>query len=292
MQSTDDLPFPANLLAHAIRNTDTKITIEVNANRPRIYRNCIRPSMITKKTVKAQWPYLFNPEQLYAAKLIEYDQACQLSNANPMDLAGNINVTIGSVIHAIYLPQWETELRHAGISAKQEHPLISRNYFIEGQADLVLFDHEKKEIAIADLKTTGPKIIERDTHVEFDYLAQAMAYTLCLEELYPDYTVKDCHIVSLCKIPGTGIYWPVEEEIHKVKTPVIRQFSISIEELKNKIVGERGKISMLQYFKDLAKIVLETNKTLKKEIKGYDHWILSAELFNAKLVEMEKTFNG
>ena len=203
------------------------------------------------------------------------------------------------------LPAFEKALHEMGVSAKQEHPLISKKYCIEGQADLVIFDHEAKTIHLIDLKTTGPAILERNEIIADDYKRQLLAYGLCLEELYPDYKVVDCVIISLSKIPNSTILKPVETqekwrqgevrllEVTKFPSPLLAQWEIDFDDLK-RYTPNKKKTSetFLRFFEELAIMVVDTNKKIQSKIKGYSHWTIDDKLFEQKLVDMEKEYNA
>lgn len=298
-----DYPFPSDILASVIENLDITATISINNRKAYQWRNCVRPSSLKYATVKGQLYKLFDPDLLYAANLIDYDEAQALKNANFMDLGGFINCNVGTLYHAFLLPAFEKALLENGISAKQEHPLISKKYCIRGQADLVIFDHEEKYINLVDLKTTGPAILDRDECVGNDYMRQLLAYGLCLEELYPDYRLESCCIVSLCKIPNSTIIVPVDKQekwmrgevrelqVMKVGAPCLAQWEIDFADLKTFVTNKKKpKETFLKFFEDLAILVIETNKTIAKSVKGYSHWTIDEKLYQKELEIMETEY--
>lgn len=283
--------FISDYMMVAMQTADVEVRYRYTLKNTYTWKNTVRPSALTVKTPKVQVKYLFHPHLLAAIGYFNDLEAEDMINKRAMDVPGTLNCGIGTILHQIYLPELEKTLISHGISAKHEHPLISKKYGIEGQADLVVFDHDSKKMCLVDLKTTGAAILKRNTEVSDDYQRQLTAYGLALEECYPDYTLEECIILSLCKIPGSKVYTEVqsntedesEPQLVKCKTPLLAEWSSDWATLKKKYI---------RYFEELYKLVVEFNLKIKEAVPGYDHWIINNDLYLEKLNKMEEEYSN
>lgn len=95
--------------------------------------------------------------------------------------------------------------------------------------DMIIVDHEKKEINIYDLKTTGKESYSFNySYLDFGYHIQSWLYRMVLEDVlcltdYSDYKIKDFYFIVASKVAGEPCVYrddtPVEGK--KFRNPLI-----------------------------------------------------------------------
>ena len=69
---------------------------------------------------------------------------------------------------------------------------------IKAKIDRFLIDHQKKKIALVDLKTTSKPLGRfEETVAIYHYYRQLAWYRMCLKQEYPEYDVDECYIVAV-----------------------------------------------------------------------------------------------
>ncbi len=261
-------------------------------------KNSISPSQFTVKNAKGVIKQCFQPELLELIGYISKLEAIKINSSRQVDIGGLVVMSIGTAIHEVVLPRMEKLLREKGINAICELPLVSRNLATNGTADFVIINDKLKTIDLYDMKTGSVSILKKRKEPSFNNLAQLVAYSNCLEDLYEGYKVNMCHILYAQTSPKSKATY-VEYD-PKTGIPLIdyddngiallqpeylqmsELYSISFEELKNTVCAVRPVTKTYQeFFLEVsaeAKEVLHEIKSLKP---SFNHWILDETLYNS-----------
>lgn len=309
-----------DLVCSALRNIKGKLTVPLKFD-IRNAKNCVSPSQLKNKALKTNLRYMFDPFLLAQVGIITFDEAN--SQAAPLDAGGIINVSVGSTIHHIIQDAIGKAITEAfGHTVKVEHPVFSDEYKILGTADMVVIDKDNQWIDLIDLKTTGPAIVKRATEIPNDYKNQLAAYILCLSEMY-DIPVRNAAILSLCKIPSSGVYMP--ENLKKPDTvgskvgSVLKKFAGKIDEgildsiydafepfAENYLCHKISKLNIAaiytqpastfvdplqSQFKALAEDVVKVNLILKEKIEGYNNWTIDEAEYERLITKLQEDYN-
>lgn len=285
-------------------------------------KNCVSPSQLKNKSLKSCMRYMFDPFLLAQVGIITYDEAN--SQAAPLDAGGVVNCSIGNTIHFLIQEAIGKAITESfGHTVKVEHPVFSEEYKILGTADMVVIDRENQWIDLIDLKTTGPAIVQRATEVPNDYKNQLAAYLLCLSEMY-DIPLRNAAILSVCKIPNSGIYMP--ENLKKPLTvgiavgKVLQSLAGSTDEAildkiysafepiaDNYVCQKISKLNLAaiyvqpastfitplqSQFKALAEEIIRVNLILKEQIEGYTNWTVDEKEYEKLIKKLQNEYNS
>lgn len=309
-----------DLVCAALKSLNGNITVPLKFG-IRNAKNCVSPSQLKNKSLKSCMRYMFDPFLLAQVGILTYDEAN--SQAAPLDAGGVMNCSIGSTIHHLIQEAIGKAITESfGHTVKIEHPVFSEEYKILGTADIVVIDRDNNWIDLIDLKTTGPAIVQRATTVPNDYKNQLAAYLLCLSEMY-DIPLRNAAILSVCKIPNSGIYMPenlkkpatvgseVEEVLQrlsdKVDEAVIMELVKSFEPIAdNYLCHKISKLNLAaiyvqpattlitplrSQFRALAEEVIKVNLILKEKIEGYTNWTIDEAEYERLITKLQEDYN-
>lgn len=222
-----------------LKELDERLELKIS-RRHRGYRNCISPSLLKlggkgirmrPDTIQKQARQFFNPFDLEKIGEINKEEAQKMWVTNEIDDGGMIHASVGTFLHALILPKLCAIIsRETGLDAQCEIVLKSEEYITYGTADLLIFNHDKKQVIVYDLKTTGDKILKRHDHFEPEHGRQLYSYALCINEMYPDYEIVGAYVVSLCQIPNCR---GINDAGEKVPLPICAQCEIDLNEMDN-----------------------------------------------------------
>lgn len=80
--------------------------------------------------------------------------------------------------------------------------------------DVLIIDHDKKEVSIVDLKTTSKRVVDfAEPFFKFGYDIQLAWYGLPIKEEYKDYNISYKMIVESTTFPGNPCCFLIEENV-------------------------------------------------------------------------------
>ena len=217
-----------NLVLDILREIDTEVKVHI-CSKHRGYRNSISPSLWKlKKDMKKQATHFFNPTILHELGLVNEKEYGTISKAGIMDVGGIMNCHVGTMIHALILPEIEKHLNGLGVKCITEFPVWSKETGVYGTVDMMVFNDDTMTIDIYDLKTTGDKILKRNDEIDDNYARQLYCYAATVDCMFPEWSVGELSILSICKTPNSTAYDSFGE---RIKLPVSAQCWVSYEEL-------------------------------------------------------------